>query len=266
MHMLIKHSDFILLRDFIYERAGIYLKDSKNVLLTNRLTKRMRELNILTIPDYIKYLFAHPKVEIQHFIDVVTTNETYFFREEKHWNFLTNVIIPKKIQTKDKSLKIWSAASSTGEEAYTILLLLYENIPDIFNWKIEIFATDINSKVIEKAKEAIFTANSLRLVPDNIKNKYFIEKNNNYYLKNIYKNKINFVKHNILEPFIQSEFDIIICRNVYIYFSVESKEKSINNLLKSLKRNGYFFIGHSENLDEAKFNLKYVDTAVLQFR
>lgn len=263
--MIIKYSDFILLRKYIYKHTGIFLKDTKNILLTNRIAKRMRELKINSIPEYIKFLFENPKNELQNFIDAITTNETYFFREEKHWNYIINQVIPEKISNKDKSIKIWSAACSTGEEAYTSLIILYENIPDIHNWEITIYGTDINSEVIEKAKRAVFPENNLRLVSFDIKTKYFDKKSKYFYLKDKYKNIVQFYKHNLLKPLHSIKFDIIICRNLFIYFNLESKDKVISNILKSLKKDGCFFIGHSENFNEDKFNLEYVDTSVLKF-
>lgn len=265
--MFLKDSDFIKLRDYIYDLTGIYLRDTKNILLSNRIRKRLRELHLETFESYIEYLFNNRTKELQNFIDVVTTNETYFFREEKHWDFFKDVIIKNKIANNDKSLKIWSAASSTGEEPYTAVIVCFENIPDIENWHIELWATDINETVLEKAAGGIYNTDRLRLVSEEMRKKYFNEERIDelkYVLKDEIKNKVKFLKHNLLNSFLYKEFDLIICRNVLIYFDNKSRDKVINNLIMSLKKNGYLFLGHSEGIIEKNYNLEFIKPSIFR--
>ncbi|HOK39514.1 MAG TPA: CheR family methyltransferase [bacterium] len=261
--MFLKHTDFEKLRDFIFELTGIYLKDTKIILLSNRIRKRLHDLKLESFEEYIEYLFKNKEKELENFINVVTTNETYFFREEKHWNFLKEIIINEfNNNSCERTIKIWSSACSSGEEPYTALIILLENLKE--NIKVEIIGTDINTSILEKAKKAIYNEDRLQLVSKELKEKYFIKEADKYRLKTEYTKMVKFYRHNLLQPFLMKEFDIIICRNVLIYFNEESKNKVVENLTNSLKINGYLFLGHSENINESKFNLKFVKSAIYQ--
>jgi chemotaxis protein methyltransferase CheR len=250
--------EFITLRDFVYEKSGIFFAENKAYLLESRLTNRLAELGLSSFEDYyycLKYGSDKAKNEMSNLFDVVTTNETSFFRNPPQLDAF-KILIQKNYLNGTASItapiRIWSAACSTGEEAYTLAIILEElmqttkqNIPYM------IYATDISQKVLESAKRAIFSQYSIRNTDESFKNKYFTEENNMFKLKeNVKKNvKIDFMNlmdENTYRSY--KQMDIIFCRNVLIYFDEKMKKKVIENLYESLKPKGFLTIGHAESL------------------
>jgi len=250
--------EFITLRDFVYEKSGIFFAENKAYLLESRLTNRLAELGLGSFEDYyysLKYGSDKTKNEIANLFDVVTTNETSFFRNPPQLDAF-KIIIQKNYLNGTGSLsnpiRMWSAACSTGEEPYTLAIIMEElmqttkrNIPYM------IYATDISQKVLESAKRAVFSQYSIRNTDDAVKNKYFTEENNMFKLKeNLKKNvKIDFM--NLMDDNayrIYKQMDIIFCRNVLIYFDEKVKKKVIENLYECLKPKGFLTIGHAESL------------------
>jgi chemotaxis protein methyltransferase CheR len=250
--------EFIMLRDFVYERSGIFFPENKAYLLESRLTNRLGELGLSSFEDYyysLKYSGDKITNEISNLFDVVTTNETSFFRNPPQLDAF-KIIMQKNYLNGTKSIaapmKIWSTACSTGEEPYTLAIMMEElaqatkqNIPYI------IYATDISQKVLESARRAVFSQYSMRNTDESLKNKYFTEENNMFKLKeNVKKNvKIDFmnlVDENAYRAYRQ--MDIIFCRNVLIYFDEKVKKKVIENLYECLKPKGFLTIGHAESL------------------
>ena len=250
--------EFITLRDFVYEKSGIFFAENKAYLLESRLTNRLGELGLSSFEDYyycLKYGSDKAKNEITNLFDVVTTNETSFFRNPPQLDAF-KILIQKNYLNGNASIaapiRIWSAACSTGEEAYTLAIIMEEllqttkqNIPYM------IYATDISQKVLESAKRAVFSQYSIRNTDESFKNKYFTEENNMFKLKeNVKKNvKIDFmnlVDENTYRSY--KQMDIIFCRNVLIYFDEKMKKKVIENLYESLKTKGFLTIGHAESL------------------
>jgi chemotaxis protein methyltransferase CheR len=250
--------EFITLRDFVYEKSGIFFAENKAYLLESRLTNRLAELGLSSFEDYyycLKYGSDKAKNEMSNLFDVVTTNETSFFRNPPQLDAF-KILIQKNYLNGTASItapiRIWSAACSTGEEAYTLAIILEElmqttkqNIPYV------IYATDISQKVLESAKRAIFSQYSIRNTDESFKNKYFTEENNMFKLKeNVKKNvKIDFMNlmdENTYRSY--KQMDIIFCRNVLIYFDEKMKKKVIENLYESLKPKGFLTIGHAESL------------------
>lgn len=250
--------EFKEMRDYIYIKSGMYFPDSKKYLIDSRVTSRMEELSLDSLDAYLYYLKYDPKkeAELTKLLDEVTINETSFFRNMPQIDALKNIVLPNIIESKKeagiKNINIWSAACSSGEEPYTIAIILKEVLGYSINtWNINLLATDINTEVLEKAKKGVYTRNSLRNTPDDIKKKYFTENKDNFIISSEIKDRINFQRLNLVDRMktrlIRSQ-DIIFCRNVLIYFDLESKKRVVSSLYNSLANNGHLFIGHSESL------------------
>lgn len=262
---LISDADFELFKKLIYETAGIYLQEVKKTLVTNRLRKRLSELNIDNFYKYYQLCKKDIK-EKARCVEVLTTNETYFYREPKHWEFLENIFlkeVEEKFKNKNfKQIKIWSCACSTGEEPYTIAIILKEKLNNFNEWNIKILATDINEKVLETAKQGIYPFNRIEKSPKYFIQKYFKKEEDKYFIIDDIKKMAQFKKHNILEPLPFEKFDCIFCRNVLIYFDTASKKKVLMNLKSNLKPDGYLCLGHSEGIAFADTGYKFVRPAV----
>jgi chemotaxis protein methyltransferase CheR len=250
--------EFITLRDFVYEKSGIFFAENKAYLLESRLTNRLAELGLSSFEDYyycLKYGSDKTKNEITNLFDVVTTNETSFFRNPPQLDAF-KVVIQKSYLNGNgpitAPIRMWSSACSTGEEAYTLAIIM-EELMQTTKLKIPyiIYATDISQKVLESAKRAVFSQYSIRNTDESLRNKYFTEENNMFKLKeNVKKNvKIDFM--NLMDENayrIYKQIDIIFCRNVLIYFDEKMKKKVIENLYECLKPKGFLTIGHAESL------------------
>lgn len=238
----------------IYQLSGIYMKDSKIVLLSNRIRKRLKILNLDTFEQYYNYLLTH-KEEYEYFINVISTNETYFFRSETQLEALSNMILPLVINRKGYA-RIWSAGCSTGEEPYSIAI-----VADSLGLlqKVDILATDINSEVIEKAKKGIFNIRRLKYVQESMLKKYFTKVDEeNYKINQILQNKINFKVHNLVKDDYPKNLDIIFCRNVMIYFNREVQKEIVERFYNSIANGGFLFIGHAETLYVISDKFKYL--------
>ncbi len=234
----------------VYRESGIVLNDRKYELLAARLAKRMRFTKLSSVSEYLK-LINSDKAEFTNFIDAITTNHTFFFRENQHCEFIL------KTFDKDKFLKIWSAASSSGEEAYSIAVQLAYN-----SFKFDILASDLSDTMLKKGQKGIYPDQRVQTVHKPILHRYFKRGKGKY--KNHVKIKseimkhVKFQKHNLLadSPFTGSDrFDIIFCRNVMIYFDHNTRKKVVTSLIKSLRSGGYFFVGMSESLQGLQQNL-----------
>jgi chemotaxis protein methyltransferase CheR len=244
-------------RKFIYDLCGIYFQDNKKYLLESRLQKRIKHLNIDTFEKYLQYLKTNPKREEEkkQLYEAITINETYFFRNQPQLDALVASIMPELLESKlggFQRLRIWSAASSSGEEAYSIAMMLNEMIlPKYPNLKIEIIGTDINYAVVETAKKGIFKEYSIRNTPPIYLKKYFNKVDNSYVIDPKIKSMVSFKILNLYDDSgmrMMGKSDVIYCANVLIYFDLQSKIKVVNNLYNGLNQNGYLFIGYSETL------------------
>jgi len=237
----ITDSQFRNLSDIVYKVSGISLNDNKKNLLKARLAKRLRSTRTATVSDYIR-LIEKDGDEFKRFIDGITTNHTYFFRENRHCEYILEAMNPSNL------LKIWSAASSSGEEAYSIAIQLLENH---FNFKI--FASDISDTMIQTAIRGVYPLERARAVPPHLLRKYF-QKGVNHSsgrirVKDHVKDHVTFGKYNLVTgapPL--SEYHIIFCRNVMIYFDLPTKQKVMNDMVKALKPGGLFIFGQSESM------------------
>lgn len=255
--MAISDKDFELLRDFIYNLCGMYFHTTKKYFLESRLSKRMEATGTKTAMDYYG-LLKSPRggEELRFLLDEVTTNETYFFRCVPQLNAIETKFLPEIVESKGKmgfrKLRIWSAASSSGEEAYTLAMILLEKRATILkDWIIEIIGTDINETVIAQAREGIYNTYSVRNIPEIYKRKYFKEEGGKFILSPEVKKFVTFNKMNLYDDtkmvFMKS-FDFIFCANVLIYFDLASKSKVVQHFYNNLQPYGYFFVGQSESL------------------
>ena len=249
--------DFNRLSDFVYKQSGIKMPPVKKVMLQSRLQKRLRELQITSFKEYADYVFSDEgqKNEIIHMLDVVSTNKTDFFREPVHFDFLNSHVLPEfhQNQTK-KNIKIWSAGCSSGEEPYTIAIVMEEFKNNHTGFDYSILGTDISSKILQDAATAIYKEERIINIPLELKKKYFLKsKDRDKKTVRVVRNlriKANYQRLNFMgETYNLPEmFDVVFCRNVLIYFNRETQEAVINKLCTKLKSGGYLFIGHSESI------------------
>jgi chemotaxis protein methyltransferase CheR len=263
----ISDKDFEQLRDFIYNICGMFFHSTKKYFLESRLTRRMEVTGAKTYQDYY-LLLRSPRgsEELKFLMDEITTNETYFFRNVPQLAALENKLLPELVEIINKmgfrKLRIWSAASSSGEEAYTMAMILLEKRATLLkDWIIEIVGTDINETVIAQAKEGIYNAYSVRNIPDVYKRKYIREDNGKFILSPEVKKFVTFNKLNLYEDskmIFMKSFDFIFCANVLIYFDTASKSKVVQHFYNNLQPYGYFFVGQSESLHGVNDKFKTV--------
>lgn len=244
-----------MLADYIYANSGLRYDASSRPILQRRLSKRIRELNLDSFENYYYYLMYHPgrESEMELLFDLITTNETYFFREERQLRAFTDELIPRLASDgeRPRSLRIWSAGCSTGEEPYT-LAILCRNAELLHGWNIDLFASDLSQKVIQAARSGIYRESAFRSTPPEVREQYF-EKiaENQYQISEDIRRMVTFGKLNFLDERktgILGEFDLIFCRNVIIYFDLEAKKRAIEVLYRCLKKDAYLLLGHAESL------------------
>jgi chemotaxis protein methyltransferase CheR len=250
---VIADSTFQLFRSLIQQETGIYIRENKRILLSNRLRKRLSALDLDSYEDYYRLLTCtrvDGKHELSNFVDAVSTNETYFFRGRNHFDVLKTHVFPTLFKEKEK-IRVWSAGCSTGEEPYSISIELLESASGSWNGEIEVIATDINQSVLRNAENGVFGGRTLRFLGSGILNRYFENLGDGRYrILKLIRDKVHFKRHNLLRDDPPGyEFDIIFCRNVMIYFSSEMRSKLVDgSFARAISEDGYLFIGHSESL------------------
>lgn len=247
---------FRLLRDFIHDYCGIFFDDGSKFLLERRLNRRLQQRQLKSFEEYYHFLRYDRKreEELVLLIDNLTTNETYFFREGAQLKAFSEEILPEIRETLAgrKSLRIWSAGCSTGEEPYTIAMLMLESGDWWRGWEVEILGSDINQRVLHTARRGVYKKGSLRATSAEMAAKYFVEEGKGEYrIIDRVRGLVSFSCVNLLDPFKASlirDVDIIFCRNVIIYFDREAKKKVIESFYDKLREGGYLLLGHSESL------------------
>jgi len=247
---------FRLLRDFIHGYCGIYFDDGSKFLLERRLGRRLEQRQLKSFEEYYHFLRYDRKreEELTILIDNLTTNETYFFRESPQLRAFAEEILPELRESLAgrKSLRIWSAGCSTGEEPYTIAMLLLESGDWWRDWQVEILGSDINQRVLHTARRGVYKKNAHRVTTPEMQKKYFIEEEKgDYRIVDAVRELVSFSYVNLLDPFktsLISNMDVIFCRNVIIYFDKEAKKKVIESFYDKLREGGHLLLGHSESL------------------
>lgn len=248
--------EFLLLRDLIYNYSGLYFAEENRYLLERRLSPRLSHHQLSTFQDYYYYLKydVSREQELSDIMDLLTTNETYFFRESFQLKAFTEEIVPELIRSKsaagEKTLRIWSAGCSTGEEPYTIAMLLLE-IPALAGWKIEIIGTDISQRVLHHARKGVYGNSSFRVTEPIFRNRYFHEQDGGYRITDRIREIVTFSRLNLYDSsrfLFLGKMDIVFCRNVIIYFDILSKKRVIEHFYSTLHPGGFLLLGHSESL------------------
>lgn len=246
---------FEYLRELIYKEAGINLTDAKRCLVETRIGKLMRKNNIDNYEALFRLLETDTSGDFLVLVlDSISTNHTFFFREDAHFTYLTETIIPFLVKNLGrKHIRIWSAACSSGEEPYTIAISLHELQNSYPYLDFEILATDLSTKVLSNANSGVYPIDVIEKIPTPLRKKYFQrgkdDKFNLVKVKDFIRSKVTFMRHNLLYPLPGSEkFDIVFCRNVMIYFDYVIKEKVVKNIYENVADEGFFITGHSESL------------------
>jgi chemotaxis protein methyltransferase CheR len=267
----ITDKEFKLISDIVYKKFGINLTEKKKSLVVGRLNKLIKSLGLKSFNDYYnKILDDTSNISLLSLIDAISTNHTFFYRENDHFQYLLNRALPgitkELIEKGDRDLRVWCAGCATGEEAYTLAIILNEFFGyQINQWDVGILATDISVTSLEKAQKGIYSEDKISNLPISYKNKYF-KKNEDktYEVKSILKDIILFKRLNFMNdnfPF-KGKFHIIFCRNVMIYFDKDTKDKFVNRLYRYMYNGAYIFIGHSESLDRKNCLLEYIQPAI----
>lgn len=258
-----RDKEFAQIRDLIYNIAGISMSAAKKPLVTSRLAKRLRHYKLTNYRDYIQMITAaNGKTELQMAVDLLTTNETHFFREPKHFEFLRQQIL--LMQKPGKTLRIWSAACSSGEEPYSIAMLLDEVLTNA-PW--EIVASDLSTLVLEKARQGLYPMERMPEIPSKYLSNYCLKgtgtQEGTLLIERKLRDRIQFLQHNLTEtPPNLGQFDVIFLRNVMIYFDQKTKQQVVSLLLSLLRPGGHFLVGHSETLNGISEALRAVQPAV----
>ncbi len=258
----ISDNEFGQFQRFIFETAGITLGSSKKALVSGRLAKRLHACKVTNYGEYFRLLKSGDAAELQIAIDLLTTNETYFFREPKHFQFLSQQIASGTFRT--SSLRVWSAAGSTGEEAYSIAMLL-EDLLTGQPW--EVVASDISTRVLERARAGHYSMGRIDNFPAGYLQRFCLkgrdQQAGTMLIQRALRSKVRFLQVNLNAPLPHlGMFDVIFLRNVLIYFNNETKRKVVSRVLSALKPGGYLFIGHSESLIDVSEAVDLVAPAI----
>ncbi|PHR93089.1 MAG: histidine kinase [Blastopirellula sp.] len=243
----------------IYDTAGIQVSLQKKQLMSNRLRRRLKATGIDCFDKYIKHLksLKPSNPEWDCFLQEITTHETYLFRDETHWKWLQQTFMPEFVKEvthnkRQKNLRVWSAACSTGDEAHSIACCVLDGIGLQQGWEINIIGTDIGIGAVEKAREGVFNQRAMKLVPDVMKKRYFdrMGQVDVWQAKPTIKKLLNFKQHNLLNSLNERPFDLVFLKNVLIYFNTESKLTAIKHVSKLMKPGSYLVAGGAEGIGD----------------
>lgn len=246
---------FRLLRDLISEYCGIYFDDGSQFILERRLNRRLSVNGLDNFRDYFRLLLYNRRKdeELSEIIDVLTVNETYFFREQNQLDAFMNEVCPevKALNSETRKIRIWSAGCASGEEPYTLAMLMLEGRDQFEGWDIEIVGSDINQRVLHTARKGVYRKNSFRTTDQYYINKYFVQEDGNWRINDEVKRLVSFNHLNLFDA-VKARFvgmmDVVFCRNVLIYFRTDAKKKVIESFYRRLNDGGYLLLGHAESL------------------
>ncbi|HPE88607.1 MAG: protein-glutamate O-methyltransferase CheR [Spirochaetaceae bacterium] len=252
-------SDFELYRKLIYDESGIHFSATNRSILESRLRERLRENKLQTPQEYYAIL-VKDKEELKVLLDSVTTNLTRFFRNQAHFDAIEHYVVPAllKMRQAERRIRVWSAGCSTGEEPYTIAMLLKELLPA--GWKAEITASDISLKSLMVGKEGFYPETRIQGIPEPYLPKYLERRGNGYQVKDEVKSTIRFDYHNLKNDSGQRNLDVVFCRNVLIYFDEAAQKATIERFWEAMAPKSFLFIGHSESLFGMNTKFEFVKT------
>lgn len=268
--MEISQKGYEAIKKIMYDYSGVWLKETKKPLIVARLRKRIEELRLDGFENYANYVSTH-KAEKEYFLNALTTNETFMFRHKIQFDIMQQELLPEIVKKKShiEPVRILSAACSTGEEPYTLALVCEDYLSRNAGFKYTINAYDINSDVLESARNAVYNERSVSKVPPLLVKKYFQEvetgeryRRKQFKLSRSVADKVIFKRHNLLDVFRGPMADIVFLRNVMIYFNVESKQKVVNNLQQIVKPGGYLVVSLSETLNDVKSKFEFVKSGI----
>ena len=254
--VMMSEEEFRLIRDIIYSHCGLFFDSDTKYLLEKRLSRRLQLYQLQTFKDYHYFLKYDRKKdqELSDLMDVLTTNETYFFREAFQLKALTDEILPEvkaaKEKKGDKTLRIWSAGCSTGEEPYTIAMLIME-MGSFHGWRVEVVGTDISNRVLQHSRKAVYGKSSFRTTEDRYVRRFFQEQEDGFRVNDEVRELVTISHLNLFDQnrlALLGKMDVIFCRNVIIYFDQTAKKKVVDTFYRMLLGEGYLLLGHSESL------------------
>lgn len=270
----ITDAEFRLFRDLIYSQAGIHLADVKKALLTGRLSRHLRQLGMNSFRQYYEHVIADKSgQEMITLLDAIATNETHFFREPKQFEYLQNTLVPAwQLQAEQgkrrKQIRVWSAACSSGEEPYSLAMLLLYAFPPESGWSIEIIATDISTRILDRARAGIWPINRADTIPSHLLKRFMLRgtgsQQGNMKAGPEVRQVIEFGRLNLHDTSypLRGMFDAVLCRNVLIYFDQHSRAAAINRMVGLLEPDGHLFLGHAESLTGMNLRMTSVAPAV----
>lgn len=262
---VLKPAEFEKIRLLAYEHFGLDLHNGKQGLVSARLGKKLRELGLKSFQAYYDYVKAdRTGAALEAMVDQLTTNHTSFFREPRHFEFLRKTVYPA-LHTRSQ-IHIWSAACSSGEEPYSIAMSMLEEAPQEAGYKVKIKATDISTRVLEKAKNGVYPAERFEGIPISIMQRYLLKGQNaaanTYRFKREVRSMIEYGHLNLMEKLPDGPlYSVIFCRNIMIYFDKPTQQSLVQRLTEHIEDGGYLFIGHSESLNSISHGLEYVSPA-----
>ena len=259
--------DYNFLRKLSNEHSGILVPDDKFDMFYSRLSKRVRLLGFTCVNQYCQYLKAHPELEFTEFMNAVTTNLTSFFRENHHFDYLAESVLPDLLKKNrpQKKITAWSAGCSTGEEPYSLAMVLLENVPA--DWTIKILATDLDTHVLETAAEGIYLMDRISAIDELRLHRWFQKgvgaNSHKVRTKAALREMIQFKQLNLMQEWpMKGVFDFIFCRNVLIYFDRDTKSTLVNRYARLLRDDGHLFIGHAESLQQLDAPFKLMSNTI----
>lgn len=264
----ITKKEFNQLSAFIKVNYGIYLKPEKETLVIGRLQNELIQKGFKNFSEYYNYVINDKTgIAVSNLLDKITTNHTFFMREADHFAYFREIVLPHfAAKITDKDMRIWCAGCSSGEEPYTLAMILDEYFgKDKLYWDTKVLATDISSKVLEEAKKGTYNNKEIETLPAKWRLNYTtkLDAENSVFIDKL-RNEVIFRKFNLMEPSFpfKKKFHVIFCRNVMIYFDLETKNTLVNKFYDLLETGGYLFIGHSESLNRDETRFKYIQPAV----
>ena len=262
----ISDTEFVQLRDFIYEKTGIFVDEKRKYLFESRFSKRLTELSLNSFADYIKFLKFDPRKsqELNTLFELVTTNETSFFRDQKQLDAFQDHVLKEKLEEQraagKRDLHIWSAGCSSGEEPYTLAIQLCETLRmELARWNIVITAGDLSPAMIARAKEGVYGDYAFKTTPQEMKERYFSREGDSWRIKPAVAKLVNFQEMNLNDAMALKRVPrshIVFCRNVIIYFDQEMKRRVVSAFYDNLLPGGYMMLGHSETLHKISSSFK----------